>query len=817
MTLRLANELERSGRLVDALKVNRQISANSDSSSPIAKLAQGNILRILSKLKGDERSQAESNVKGAAEVQKRGIAAPKIPAQKNAADLSTPLVSIVVPCYNCQEYLAATIRSLQSQTYSRFEVILIDDMSVDNSAAIAKEASSKDKRFRFYQHRANGGLSAARNSGIRLSKGEFVCFLDSDDLLASTSIEQRVKALIRVRNYSFVAGVFDQSTNVPDKFDGIVEAKPVKVAKEYVDFVSTSGDCPFNANQPMLKRTVLVELGGFPENYPQAEDWRFWSKALRAGYIFLPVESVGSGYRQTANSMVRRAPLLHVQKSFGNFFRAHRAYSEETDPIEIAYEERYRAAPLYSQPVGMYEARRRFLSRLLNFLGIEFARCKDKASALSVATAVDRVQEIEPEFSLVFAGYTAANAIGWFEAGYKRYFGVDSITQQAHEVVVGFVDELIDRLGAGDKSLLIDHSKRLIPNRKLIKNSYEYIDVIFFPHKEYHTRSFELLLPGLAAAGLSFVFVDISIPYRNENARTKSLDKFTLSYNEFVLSKYIPRSIVCMNDWDTVVRPVVKAANKIGIPTIGIVEGVQDYSDVDTGRARNAYREVANVFLPGSFDRRYFVGTSQNLFDIGIQRLEGLEHWTNIRKLKEVKSPPLIVLNVNFSYGVLVDKRASWVADVAEACRRTGYQLVVSQHPQDQGDLSGHKVSAQPLYELLCEADFFISRFSGAILESLVIGCPVIYFNGHNELIDKFSVSSGAYDIANSLEDLIKVLERGPCLGNTSDKFLKEHGGIDRNQEVTVVGRTVDAIERIVRGSPSDLVHGLEFKKLLGA
>lgn len=813
MNIKNANDLEKEGKLYEAFKKNIEI-ASSSIHKLIAKTAKANACRILSRLNESIRFDAEKLL---AEVEENHFEKVRHPYEFSLVSPSPrkelPLISVVVPCYNCESYLPETIKSLINQTYRNYEVILVDDFSKDKTPDIAKEAAKKDKRFRFYQHRANGGLSSSRNSGIRLAKGEYVCFLDSDDLLAPKSIENRVNALLQAHDKNIVAGVFDQSITISEEYVGVIESAATKPGKDYVDFISAQGDCPFNANQPMLKRAILVELGGFPEKYPQAEDWRLWSKAMRAGYIFLPVNFVGSGYRQAKNSMIRRAPLLHVEKSLGNLFRAHKSCKAENDPFELKYENNFSAAPLFIEPAGEYEAKRKFLPRLLNFTGIEYARCLNNGISFGPGHAAKEIFRFMPDFNISFTGYSLENAVGWFLNGVKRYNAVNGLSNEEAEIIRKYVYSFLELLGIEQcNGVSVGGSHRLIPTRTLLKNKSKSVDVVFIPHKKYHTQSFELLLPHLRELGLSYLFVDISVPYRDENARLESVDEAMISYNEFVFSRIKPRSIVCMNDWDTVVKPLVKKANQHGVPTIGMVEGVQDYHDVDTGRKRNPYNEVANVFLTGSFDRRYFAGTNQNLFDIGVQRLEGLTRFTEARRLRKKNERKTVVLNVNFSYGVMVEKREKWVKDVADACAKTGYRLLISQHPQDDGDFSAYDVDKRPLYDLLVQADIFISRFSGAILESLVIGCPTIYFNGHDEKIDKFSQSLGAYDVARNFEELVLAISQISNAKHNPAEFLFMHGGFGQE---SIIKRTAKNIFEILKKSVTNDNSSLDFKRSL--
>lgn len=99
-----------------------------------------------------------------------------------------PKVSIIVPVYNAEYYLGDCLNSIQSQTLMDFEVILVDDGSIDESLTLIKKIVSQDKRFHIYQQ-SHRGVSAARNVGLKYAAGEFICFVDADDQIASTYLE----------------------------------------------------------------------------------------------------------------------------------------------------------------------------------------------------------------------------------------------------------------------------------------------------------------------------------------------------------------------------------------------------------------------------------------------------------------------------------------------------------------------------------------------------------------------------------------------------------------------------------------------------
>lgn len=803
------NRLERAGEIALAMELNaRLIGYLGASDQSIARIYQANERRLITKLGRRGHWLLSGQKLLGTETPKNEIPAKAINA--------LPKVTVVVPCFNAERYLPATIESIKAQTYSNFECILVDDFSSDATSAIAKQVAQADKRFRFYQHRANGGLAASRNSGIRLARGEYVTFLDADDLLAPMSLTNRAHALAAHHSDEMVAGTYDYSITVDNDFNGLIEAVPVNGRPEYADFISTKGDCPFNANQPMLKRSVLLEMGGFPEEYPQAEDWRLWSKVMRAGFMFLAVPFVGSGYRQTPGSMIRRNPLLHVKRSKGNFFRSYSPVASEVDPVEVAYEERFFGGPLFIEPWGYYFAQQEFIKRAIGFIGIELGRLRDQGRDPDMAALREFMFSQCPDFLSCVTGYTSKNLFGWLENGYKRYFGVESIGEDQQLRFRSVATEFLGCLFQEGGGVKVGKSSRMAPIRPKNVRPPVVVDVLFFPHKKYHTRSFELMIPALKAAGLSFRFVDISVPYRDEAAYDPGLAHWFMSYNEFVFSRVRAKCVVCMNDWDTVVKPLVKSANKCGIPTVGIVEGVQDFHDADTGRLRRPYREVSNVFLPGQFDKKYFDDVGQELWVTGVQRLDGLDDYRLRRLAAEKPVRPLVVVNVNFSYGVMVDSRAQWLSDIKAACDRNGFDMVVSQHPQDDGDLSEYVVSTESLYDLLTRSAVFISRFSGAILESLVIGCPVVYYNGHGEQVDKFHDSLGDYRVANDPESLASQLASAVKDHVRSGPFLQAHCDIGAQTPGSSVEKTVAALKDLLLKYDFDQSKAADFKVMLG-
>lgn len=107
-----------------------------------------------------------------------------------------PLVSVVIPVYNVESYLHECVKSVVEQTYTNIEIILVDDGSTDNSGTLCDEFALSDSRICVF-HKKNGGLSDARNYGIRRSRGSLISFIDSDDYVSSDYIMHLYQALVR--------------------------------------------------------------------------------------------------------------------------------------------------------------------------------------------------------------------------------------------------------------------------------------------------------------------------------------------------------------------------------------------------------------------------------------------------------------------------------------------------------------------------------------------------------------------------------------------------------------------------------------------
>ena len=128
-----------------------------------------------------------------------------------------PLVSIIIPLYNSENYVHKTIESILNQTYKNFELIIVDDASTDNSIKIINSYIRDDKRIKLIQSSSNfGGPARPRNIGIRKSKGEYIAFCDNDDLWENNKLEMQLNQIIK-NNFNFCCSdilLIDKNNNI---------------------------------------------------------------------------------------------------------------------------------------------------------------------------------------------------------------------------------------------------------------------------------------------------------------------------------------------------------------------------------------------------------------------------------------------------------------------------------------------------------------------------------------------------------------------------------------------------------------------------
>ena len=200
--------------------------------------------------------------------------------------MDNSLISVIVPVYNVERYLPRCIESILGQTYTNFELILVDDGTPDRSGIICDKYSEKDSRIKVI-HKENGGVSSARNAGIDIAEGEWITFVDSDDWVTDDYLDVLVDPL-RTGNYDLTVGVlewrsFHISSN-PYEAKIINTQNLIKSEIDILDCNELSGACLKLFSAEIIEENNIR----FPDGIKIAEDAIFVAKYLKeCKHIFL--------------------------------------------------------------------------------------------------------------------------------------------------------------------------------------------------------------------------------------------------------------------------------------------------------------------------------------------------------------------------------------------------------------------------------------------------------------------------------------------------------------------------------------------------
>lgn len=244
----------------------------------------------------------------------------------------TVSVSVIIPAYNGMNYLPKTLESLLSQTFKDFEVIIVNDGSTDGIEDWFSTIT--DSRIKLISQ-VNQGIAAARNTGIAHAQGEYIAFLDTDDLWHSTKLEKQVQALDRNSEvglvYTWVALINDRGKHLGKVRRHTVEGNVWQKLIER-DLVA-SGSCP------MIRRRCFETEGLFDRNIPSSvEDWDMWLR-IAAHYRFKVIEETLVYYRRHEGNLSKNwhTALESYQMAIDKAFAAAPSELQYLKPRSYAF------------------------------------------------------------------------------------------------------------------------------------------------------------------------------------------------------------------------------------------------------------------------------------------------------------------------------------------------------------------------------------------------------------------------------------------------------------------------------------------------
>ena len=204
------------------------------------------------------------------------------------------LISIITPTYNCAKYIGETIESVINQTYKNWEMIIVDDCSTDNTKEIISNYSSKDMRIKYYCLEINSGAAIARTKAIELAKGNYIAFLDSDDLWLPNKLEYQLNVM-KKNMWNFTCTDYEQIDENGNSLEKVVKAIPK------TDYNRLLLDCPVGNSTVMYYVDMMGKF--IVPNIRKRNDDALWLQMLKKEKYIYGINNVLVQYRIRDNSI----------------------------------------------------------------------------------------------------------------------------------------------------------------------------------------------------------------------------------------------------------------------------------------------------------------------------------------------------------------------------------------------------------------------------------------------------------------------------------------------------------------------------------
>ena len=198
------------------------------------------------------------------------------------------LVSIVTPTFNCGKYIGKTLESIINQTYNNLEVIVVDDCSMDNTCEIVNYYLKKDSRIKYFRLSENSGAALARTFAIEKARGEFIAFLDSDDIWYKDKLEKQLE-FMRANNIAFTCTAYEQIDERGESLNRII-TPPARISYNRLLL-----DCPVGNSTVVYS---VSKMGKFEvPNIRKRNDDALWLQMLKKEPYIYGIKEVLAKYR----------------------------------------------------------------------------------------------------------------------------------------------------------------------------------------------------------------------------------------------------------------------------------------------------------------------------------------------------------------------------------------------------------------------------------------------------------------------------------------------------------------------------------------
>lgn len=733
-------------------------------------------------------------------------------------------VSVIVPVYNANNHLEKCFNSLCQQTLrpKEFEIIFIDDCSTDDSVELIKEFKNRRENVRLILNPQNIGAGLSRNKALKIAKGEYIYFLDSDDYIDQTTLERMLMVAYDNESDLVISGFNRIKEDGEIIYKNVVQkgssANRLSLLKGLLSFEIPPIIGGRLVRRSLLKKhhiwfeagmheDVLINLKMFfyAKNIEViSEYFYYWVTHHQASSSFIAEKDIDGLLESLKNSdsflneeadiglyrKLNEAMMIGTCKCIKDLLNRIHSFNKDNEGEKIRL---YKY--LYKQINNAPKLRNAILSPsnphpIVNQFFEIYHNNVDPDCASKMFEYI-----IEPRKDLPINARTSSNGVK------KTILSRFPVTRKIYKLAK-FVFTSPDGLPLKvnyliDRTVKFLYKKRFpVPITTQAVPTVEPInkELLFFCEANYHIRNAAIIIRNLKKKDINAAIIDftkilgngkrqLDIEEKNEYSDLAIYEYDSNLYNR-IDKKYL-KVAVFFNDWGKN-HAYIRELRTANIKTVGIDEGVNDFLKLGEGFTGKVspYRTCEYVMLPGEFETQFFYDRPKQYFITGLPMIRKLYK----EPVREIKTP-IAVINVNFTYGVLTNFRDKFVESAIKGCKLAGINYILTQHPMDEGVYPVKDISKADMYETIRNGSIFISRFSGAIIESLALGKPCVYHNPHDEKILKFQEPLGAYSISHSAESLAKAIKKElkkaelEPVREYSKAFMKLHANITDKEE----------------------------------
>ncbi len=203
------------------------------------------------------------------------------------------MVSIIMPAYNCEDFIAETIDSIIKQDYQNWELLAVDDFSTDNTGNIVKKYALNDSRIKYFRLEKNSGAAAARNRAVELANGKYLAFLDSDDLWNPDKLSRQIR-FMEENNYYFTCTKYSKIDDEGNFLNRVID---VREKSSYSDILKKNpGNSTVVYNAEVIGKIVIPDIR-------KRNDYVMWLSVIKKAKILYGLDEVLASHRIRAGSL----------------------------------------------------------------------------------------------------------------------------------------------------------------------------------------------------------------------------------------------------------------------------------------------------------------------------------------------------------------------------------------------------------------------------------------------------------------------------------------------------------------------------------